>query len=230
MRRRDFTAILISTFSLTGCWGNTYAWNQKLTVNVMTPDGIKSGSAVTQVTAKVGGQSLLSQAVVSYKVTGEATMVDLGNGKFVFALLSSGGEYVPTEYWAAKAFHQQLVQNFGYGTEEKLAELFDKFQTFRGSKTLAQSDYPLLVTFTDTNDPKSVKEVKPANFPGLFGTGYVLKSIALEITNDSVTTGSMEKLIGWLGKYPEPPLCEPKTATDFSFCATSVHHGNFIRR
>ncbi len=230
MRRRDVTALLFSTFGLAGCWGNTYTWNQKLTVNVNTPDGIKSGSAVTQVTAKVGGQSLLSQAVVSYKVTGEATFVKLGIGKFIFALLSNGGDYEPTEYWAAKAFHQQLVEDFGYGTEEKLAELFEKFQTFRGSKTLALADYPLLVTFTDTSDPKSVAEMKPMKLADRFGAGYSLKSITLEITDEAVTKVAVEKVLVWLSQYPEPPLCQPTSGTDFSFCATNVHHGDFTRR
>jgi hypothetical protein len=45
-----------------------------------------------------------------------------------------------------------------------------------------------------------------------------------------VTAGKIENLLPWLGGHPEPPFCDPKYATDFSFCATSVHHGDLIRK
>jgi hypothetical protein len=54
--------------------------------------------------------------------------------------------------------------------------------------------YPLLVTFTDMQDPTSVTRVDPANLAASFGTGVRLKRIEVEVTDDDVTTGIGETL------------------------------------
>jgi hypothetical protein len=63
---------------------------------------------------------------------------------------------------------------------------------------VAPENYPLLVTFTDTNDPKSVQRVDPANLAASFGVGVRLKRIVVEKTDEAVTVGIRERL-GWLG-------------------------------
>ncbi|MEP3196791.1 MAG: hypothetical protein ABJO57_02900, partial [Lentilitoribacter sp.] len=51
--------------------------------------------------------------------------------------------------------------------------------------------------------PTSVKEVDPANLAATFGPGYSLQSITLEITDDPVTEGEVEKVLGWLNDYKQ---------------------------
>jgi hypothetical protein len=53
--------------------------------------------------------------------------------------------------------------------------------------------YPLLVTFTDIADPKTVTRVDSANLAATFGPGYALTSITLEITDEPVTEGQVQK-------------------------------------
>jgi hypothetical protein len=74
-------------------------------------------------------------------------------------------------------------------------------QSKREIRNVPPNAYPLLVTFTDINDPKSVLEVKPDNLAASFGVGYSLKSITLEITDEPVTEGKVEGVLGWLDKY-----------------------------
>ncbi len=62
---------------------------------------------------------------------------------------------------------------------------------------------PFLVTFADVNDPTSVKQVDPHDQAASFGEGYSLKSITLEITDEPVTRGRVEKVLGWLGEYQQ---------------------------
>ena len=62
-------------------------------------------------------------------------------------------------------------------------ELFDK-------------NKPLLVTFSDINDPSSVKKVDPYDLESHFGAGVKLKRITLEITDESVSEGRVEKVLG----------------------------------
>lgn len=228
MKRRDVMGLVGVAAILAGC-GNTYTWNQKLTVTVDTPDGPKSGSSVVQVSATVGKPNILSQAVVSYKVSGEATVVDLGNGKYLFALLSSGGEFMPTEYWAAHCFQAQLVKEFSYGSEEKLSALFTKFKTFRGSCQMVGERQPLLVTFRDISDPKSVVQVKPDKLAEVFGQGFALKSISLEITEEAVGKGSIEKLLVWIPSYFDGHLDGNRIETikATNRLANSLASGNF---
>lgn len=174
---------------MAGCSDNKHSWNQNLIVTVQTPDGEKSGNAVVQATT---AHAYLLGAGESYlvRIKGEATVVDLGNGKYLFALLEEN----KTEYLANHVFSRAGKLKAGDNVWAQLS-------SSEMSGALAPVDpelYPLLVTFGDINDPKSVKEVKPSDLAASFGPGYALKSVTLEITNEPVTEGVVERLLPWL--------------------------------
>lgn len=77
---------------------------------------------------------------------------------------------------------------------------FPKLSKLRASAPLVRERYPLLVTFDDINDPKSIKRVDPDDLVATFGPGYSLKSITLEITDEPVTTGELEKVLRWINE------------------------------
>ena len=85
-----------------------------------------------------------------------------------------------------------------YAAASPKKEDVDRVEATRASKPLSREDYPLLVTFTDINDPKSVKEVKPGKLSDAFGPGYSLSSITLEITDEQVTDGEIAKRLIWI--------------------------------
>jgi len=64
--------------------------------------------------------------------------------------------------------------------------------------------YPLLVTFSDVDDPKSLQKLDPDNLAAIFGEGYKLKSITLEITDEPVTKGRVEQVLGWWNSLTVP--------------------------
>ena len=174
-----FAAIMAAAVALTGC-RDTYEWNQKLTVTVATPSGEVSGSAVVH--EKVwDGQLPASSSAVEYKISGEATMVDLGGGKYLFALL--GG----SEERAARTFPGKSGDSAG--------DHWKMIAALRESRPLARDAWPMLVTFGNVSDPKSVKEVNPKNLAASFGAGYALKGMTLEITDEEVTRGEVEKVL-----------------------------------
>lgn len=75
-------------------------------------------------------------------------------------------------------------------------------------RELASKDYPLLVTFTDITDPTTVNQVDPTNLAATFGPGVSLKRITLQITDEPVTEGKIESVLGWLDdlkKYRKDP-------------------------
>jgi hypothetical protein len=220
LSRRNLLQITILASAaalLSSCGNSTYSWSQKLTVTVQTPQGEKSGSAVVGIKAWYGNVIDVGRTA-DIKLQGEAAVVDLGNGKYLFALL---GEEDKSRAW--QTFHDELPK----GTAEAWAAI----SGMQGhKKELLGARYPMLVTFGNLSDPKSVKQASDVS--ATFGSGYSLKSMTLEITDEPVTDGVVGKLLPWLGPYPEPGLCPAKGETDASkipFCR-KVQNGDFVRK
>lgn len=160
-------------------------WRYKITVNVETPEGLKSGSSVREVTFKSGPKILPDVSGSSWKVTGEAVVVDLGKGKYLFALMDVDGSY-------------QIVHDvFPYEASSR-HNYIKYYQGLTGQrKALTPSQYPLLVTFANIKDPKTVKKVGSNELSKVLGQGIVLKDITLEMTDESVWH-EISKYLPWL--------------------------------
>ena len=91
---------------------------------------------------------------------------------------------------------------------------------------LPRANWPLMVTFDDVADPRTVRRVDPDNLAATFGPGVELRAV----TGDPVTEGRVESLLGWLGPYPEPRLGPATGGTaDIPFYRM-VEMGDFMRR
>lgn len=181
-------AAVLSLSILSGCgwFYERWEWNQKLTVEVMVDGKTVSGSAVSHVMWRE------PDAFGNYGTgySGEATIVDLGERGILFALIGEG-----TKQIAAYTLHEELGER--RATYEKL---FPKIMRFRGVREVPRDHYPLLVTFTDTSDPKTVQKVEPGNLAAIFGPGVALGKMTLEITDDEVTDDKMGSTLSWLEK------------------------------
>lgn len=227
--RAVFRVALLATLmlSLAGCdmFGfRSWSWHQKLTVTVETPEGPRSGSAVSaawfQMTPKWSGVGDSAGASNS-SLSGEAVVVDMGQGRYLFALLKGYNEF--TGRLAFFPLPQKPLN------KEEDAAVYDQLEALRATTELPRELYPLLVTFADINDPASVARVDPDDLAASFGPGYALSSITLAITDEPVTKGPVEAVLGWLSKYPEPSVVPQIDPKDFSFEA-KLRHGDFIRR
>ncbi len=216
-------AVLSALLALAGCGKNHFPWTNKITVVVETPSGEVSGSSVINVIATGGGKRLAMDGPNSSSVvTGEAPVVDLGGGKYVFALLIGDGKT-----FKGKAQH---IAEFAFCTPQQMSPGEACFAHLRDmaagtSTVLEPANYPMLVTFDDTNDPKTVKLVDPENLAATFGEGFALKSISVEITDEKVTEGEVEKVLGWIidagrqrmGVVPKAEdLKKPRTLSELS--------------
>jgi len=76
-------------------------------------------------------------------------------------------------------------------------ERFAILSKARFTTDMRRSHYPLLVTFTAITDPKTVQQVDLDNLAGTFGPGVLMKRITLEITDEPVTKGKIERVLGW---------------------------------
>jgi hypothetical protein len=208
-------AALLGACGVSG--GTEYRY--KLTVEVETPEGMRSGFAVRQVNWAAGRKLTQEADTSSMSHKGEAVMVDLPNGQTLFALMSPDGQETP-------------MLAFGSARQTPATEGVLKVLTpptqpddYRG-----HAGYPRLVRFQNINDPKIVEKVDPADLSASFGAGYRLKRITAQIVDEPITKGLGTRL-EWLGIYPEPGLdndFRPNTNLNLT-AAQRLRHGDFQR-
>ncbi len=184
-------------------------WRYEMTVVVETPEGIKTGSAVRQ----VSNSSFIRLinwpgAGPGANFKGEAVAVDLGKRDYLFAILGVNPEY---EYYGA------YPNPHGAGTVAGIRYynwmLWGKKKTILNPETFTY--YPTFVTFKDINDPKSVELVFAIDRTGLrydapnkiidnveevFGKDVRIKEVSIERTRELVTWGVVE-ILQWLPQY-----------------------------
>jgi hypothetical protein len=182
-------AVVISLLIAAFNWWNASVvreWRQKTTIEVETPTGLIVGSSVTE--GKVswfrGFNQMMSASALSARERGEAAFVEVAPGKYLFAL--SLGLALDRAY---KVFRVSEKEDF----ETFTARVAD----IRETRPVPPSLYPQFVTFTDISDPASVKLVDPSNLAAAFGPGFALKGMTLEITDEKVTEGAVERVLTW---------------------------------
>lgn len=119
-------------------------------------------------------------------------MVDLGNGRVLFALLRMANGMSSDDHLAIMSMK---AMDPAYANNKKdSAQRIASGSGIISPAEVAPQDYPLLLTFTDIKDPTSVARVDPANLAASFGPGVRLKRIVVEVTDDDVTMGIEEQL------------------------------------
>jgi hypothetical protein len=197
----------LSAAALSGCAPSVPDYHYRLTVEVETPQGLRTGSSVIAVdndmqTNMNGGGYLLYQ-----RARGEAVAVDLPGGRTLFALLrGADGE----DSWAGTLLFE-LTPPPPYRPADKESYRTDRVRNAAANrkvivvppmlphrdKLYAAAAYPLFVTFHNVCDPKTVVRVDPDNLVASFGPGVKIRRITVQITNDPMTTG-IEKRLKWL--------------------------------
>ena len=165
----------------------------RMTVEVETPDGLRTGSSVYEVTAGNRDGILPDAADRSKSLRGEAVAVDLPGGRTLFALLR-------TPNWRRDDLAEMSMAALDPTYDGDWVESADRISSGEGIMSPAEvepEDYPILVTFSDLNDPTSMQLVDTADLAESFGEGFRLESIAVEVTSDRVTKG-IARRIPWL--------------------------------
>lgn len=187
---------LLSFVAFRGCFGGaSTSWNQRLTLVIETPEGEVRGAAVTGVTkTNSSGALVLPEARgVRGAVTGEAVMVEVAPGQYLFALLSgSGEEKRDASHWVYPAYDLSAAGSYGAAMMKVQSQRFDT------PVALPPEGWPMLVTFDDITKPETVRKVDPADLAAVFGEGVRLKAVTLETTREAVTEGRIEGVLGWL--------------------------------
>lgn len=168
----------------------------RMTVEVDTPEGAKSGSSVVE--AKVIRQlPLMGSDGVVYRIHGEAAVVDLPGGQALFALLGNEPYHValPTNGLLRGRSDPPVAPKAD--ARERDAADWPALRRVRPLITLAPADYPLLVRFRDRADPSSVEPVDPLYLGASFGAGFHLLRITIQPT-DEEAEARVEQRLPWL--------------------------------
>jgi hypothetical protein len=154
-------------FLVASCFPQFHSWRQKLTVEVATPAGDVSGSAVVQVDATFLSDPPLGTNEVNYNVTGEATVVEVAPGRYLFALVS-GSE---TRFYGAAPDRFVRPSSFPDGPPVRLwrGEWLREIPRQTEPVSLLPDHVPMLVTFDDITRPETVRQVDPRDLDAAFG-------------------------------------------------------------
>lgn len=223
------SAIAVVLFALVWAVLNKdrYSWRQKLTITVETPAGEVSATSVSAIRWRKHWIRWDGMGW-SYDLTGEAVVVEVAPGRYLFALLKGAGT---TEYMGSVAGASISGREGRVIDGALFDEVRDKRDRAAGVIKVPEGQYPLLVTFGDITDPASVKLVDPADLAASFGPGVRLKSVTLEVTDEAVTEGAVDAILTWLGLFPEPGLCPASGGmlANAPFCR-HVTMGDLVRR
>lgn len=235
MARRGVVGVLAGAAAavLGGC-GSLFPSDrlrQKITVEVDTPSGLRSSSSVVETEVRKG-KSWGDASGTTFNLKGEAVAVDLPGGRTLFALLRGGSD---TQGDAAGYQTRLLYEALNAGAEASVpvaVEGMNVMQARAAAKSaevsliLPESLYPMLVTFADDSNPKSVERVVAGNLAATFGPGVRLRRITVAVTDDSVTSG-VEKRLVELGIKPDQGLDEDFKATTQPTLAQKLGYSDF---
>lgn len=165
------------------------SWRYKITVEVETPEGIKTGSAVREVHA-ISSIKIGDTGGGAAGVEGEAVIVDMGGHGVLFATIGEDFGY------------RVMFMAFPFSKGGLTKEGMEYYSHLKNAKAslLAINQLPRFVMFRNLNDPLSVKLVDIHNLSKDFGEGVRIKDITIETTDDPITWGVADKYLHWLSE------------------------------
>ena len=172
----------------------------RLTVEVDTPDGVRSGASVHEIRSRYRNHAGLAPRSRTMNTIGEAVAVDLPNGQTLF-LLTPSAESVQRAL--DPEWHNDWVESTeriaARGSSEPVS-LPVETNRDRTPEGLPRQHAGLFVRFHDMNKPESVQEVDPAQLDQAFGPGHSLRRITIQVTDEPLTSG-IERRLPWLPEY-----------------------------
>ena len=175
----------------------TYSYRWRITIEVETSSGTRTGSSVLETTTiQYPAWLTLGANSSNTSVRGEAVFVDLGNGRNLVALLALGprAEDGSASSFAPRSFFTIQEGNPAYVKWSK------ELSTMTGRRPYAGDKRPTLVTFANPNDPASVREVPFDDPQSVLGPDVRSVRAWIDLTRDPVTKG-LEAKLPWIGKF-----------------------------
>ena len=165
-------------------------YRYRIVVTVNTPEGVKTGAAVREVQYSRAIIKLPESAAAVATQEGEAVIIDLPDGRPLFALLSTD----PYDVFQAAYGNDRpetLNAALAAGRVVPLKPIPGRIP--------AQSGYPRFVRFRDLDDPSSIEDVDPKSIQSTGGK-YAVRTVTIQMTSAAVTHQISNRL-AWIGKF-----------------------------
>ncbi len=161
-----------------------YTWYYRITIEVETPEGIKTGSTVRRVVARLNTLKLFPQENdFVHHITGEAVVVDLGERGVLFALIDLES-YLDIYNAIPSDLPYKSIKHFRY---------YDALPS--GTHGILEKEKPTLVTFDNLEDPKTFKKLEYGELESTLGKGVKINQILIELTDDPYTIRTVDKYL-----------------------------------
>jgi hypothetical protein len=167
-----------------------FTWRYKITVEIETPEGIKSGSAVRELRVLKNNREITPQVPpYNFEVVGEAVVVDMGERGTLFGLIGSRADLLGTfddKFQSHPPSFRSMTTSLDYEAELELGitRPFERDIWF--------------VAFEDIEDPQSIFTIKPEDFESFFGKGVKLKNKYITIVDEPISYGRVEQFLNWI--------------------------------
>jgi hypothetical protein len=170
-------------------------------VEIETPEGLMRGSAVREIKTEYYDGLFknifpLEGGTGHTSLKGEAVVVNLPGNKYIFALLCSDIGNLD--------YAKKIPRDYIYSSDSQI-ELWPSRPTILQSNRIGE--IPLLVTFGDINNPRTIETVRPNRITNEIGKGSYLKRITVQYSEEPVTN-KIDKTLKWinhLDRYRSDP-------------------------
>jgi len=186
MRLAMATAFLLA--SLSACNGpETFIWNQRLTVTVDTPDGPVTASSVIEVrvTYNESGGGLARDVQFQARHSGEAVAVEVAPEQYLFVPLRAPSA------WPIEADPERFSDVEFPDYLPMIIEQTEPFQMCGENQFC-----PDMLALVE-RELYGLREVTPETIADVFGEGFAISSVILEVTDSQITTGAIQQALQW---------------------------------
>ncbi|WP_338426390.1 hypothetical protein [Sphingopyxis kveilinensis] len=197
-------AIALTVLSACGVVETGPNYRYRLTIEIETPQGLRTGSSVIAV--KCGIVRLSAMGGSGCHARGEAVTVDMPDGQTLFALLRGKDDPDLANYLASSPVMPRSAKADSHDRDEQwrrraefLAQPRQIPRTVKGGPSGRESvdNYPMMILFEDNKDPAGVKIVEPDRLELGFGYPASINSITVQLTEAPVTRRLHNK-ISWI--------------------------------
>lgn len=172
----------------------SYTHRYRLTIEIDTPQGVRSGSSVVAVTRKDVRWILIAQGRYEFSTHGEAPFIDLGDNRHAIAVMAHGPRAEDVDQMTSMP-----IEAYGYYRWDEAA--WTGRVQMKGPVELKTPLIPTIVTFADRSDARSAKVVFGSGgresvdrFAEQFNVGVKFKRAWIETTGEPISQSIETKI------------------------------------
>lgn len=171
-----------------------YTHRMKVFIDIEEGDEVRSGSGVIEVTWQF--QPAIGPGATC-RLEGDAIAVQLRSGPVLAVLYQYRNEYLPIRSPVDQTrvgFCNMALLAYGLGIQQSHSTL-QALASKSGRVQVPPRGLPSFVVFSDPRVPSSARLVFDKEFPNVFGPGVRLRGVSLELTNEPITRGAVERVV-----------------------------------